>query len=54
VKLFFLIALLGFVSCQPWPHKTVGEQNIIVPDDYVLIEFAAKLEEAENNPIEEN
>jgi hypothetical protein len=45
MKFLSLIFLLGLVSCQP--TNPTGDKNVIQSDDYVLVEFAAKLEEAE-------
>ena len=45
MKLLGLVALLFLVSCQ---DRQKPDENIIQSDDYVLVEFAAKLEEAEH------
>ncbi len=47
MKCLTLIFLLSLISCQPVARK--DDENVIQSDDYVLVEFAAKLEEAEHH-----
>jgi hypothetical protein len=46
MKLLLILSLFTLVSCQPTQKSE--DDNIIQSDDYVLVEFAAKLEEDEH------
>ena len=45
MKMACLLMLLTIVACQSEPGP---DEHIIQSDDYVLVEFAARLEEAEH------